>query len=78
MIRSCNPNYKDEEMNTEILTIMLVVSVLMGLVGLIAFLWGVKSGQFDDEKRMLESVLYDSANDLNEAILQEKRQDPKN
>ncbi len=53
---------------------MLVVSVLMGLIGLIAFLWGVKSGQFDDEKRMLESVLYDSASDLNEAILQEKRQ----
>ncbi|MBM0611237.1 cbb3-type cytochrome oxidase assembly protein CcoS [Helicobacter pylori] len=65
-------------MNTEILTIMLVVSVLMGLVGLIAFLWGVKSGQFDDEKRMLESVLYDSTSDLNEAILQEKRQNPKN
>ncbi|GAA6923138.1 cbb3-type cytochrome oxidase assembly protein CcoS [Helicobacter pylori] len=62
-------------MNTEILTIMLVVSVLMGLVGLIAFLWGVKSGQFDDEKRMLESVLYDSASDLNEAISQEKRQE---
>ncbi len=61
-------------MNTEILTIMLVVSVLMGLVGLIAFLWGVRSGQFDDEKRMLESVLYDSTSDLNEAILQEKRQ----
>ncbi len=65
-------------MNTEILTIMLVVSVLMGLIGLIAFLWGVKSGQFDDEKRMLESVLYDSTSDLNEAILQEKHQDPKN
>ncbi|MFB1335687.1 cbb3-type cytochrome oxidase assembly protein CcoS [Helicobacter pylori] len=62
-------------MNTEILTIMLVVSVLMGLVGLMAFLWGVKSGQFDDEKRMLESVLYDSTSDLNEAILQEKRQE---
>ncbi|GAA9362775.1 cbb3-type cytochrome oxidase assembly protein CcoS [Helicobacter pylori] len=61
-------------MNTEILTIMLVVSVLMGLIGLIAFLWGVKSGQFDDEKRMLESVLYDSTSDLNEAISQEKRQ----
>ncbi|GAA6842217.1 cbb3-type cytochrome oxidase assembly protein CcoS [Helicobacter pylori] len=75
MISSCNPNHKDKEMNTEILTIMLVVSVLMGLIGLIAFLWGVKSGQFDDEKRMLESVLYDSASDLNEAILQEKRQE---
>ncbi|MCQ2922062.1 cbb3-type cytochrome oxidase assembly protein CcoS [Helicobacter pylori] len=62
-------------MNTEILTIMLVVSVLMGLIGLVAFLWGVKSGQFDDEKRMLESVLYDSTSDLNEAILQEKRQE---
>ncbi|ACX98255.1 cbb3-type cytochrome oxidase assembly protein CcoS [Helicobacter pylori] len=62
-------------MNTEILTIMLVVSVLMGLIGLIAFLWGVKSGQFDDEKRMLESVLYDSTSDLNEAVLQEKRQE---
>lgn len=66
---------KIKEMNTEILTIMLVVSVLMGLIGLIAFLWGVKSGQFDDEKRMLESVLYDSTSDLNEAILQEKRQE---
>ncbi|GAA6815939.1 cbb3-type cytochrome oxidase assembly protein CcoS [Helicobacter pylori] len=75
MISSCNPNHKDKEMNTEILTIMLVVSVLMGLIGLIAFLWGVKSGQFDDEKRMLESVLYDSTSDLNEAILQEKRQE---
>ncbi|GAA7139919.1 cbb3-type cytochrome oxidase assembly protein CcoS [Helicobacter pylori] len=75
MISSCNPNHKDKEMNTEILTIMLVVSVLMGLIGLIAFLWGVKSGQFDDEKRMLESVLYDSASDLNEAVLQEKRQE---
>ncbi len=62
-------------MNTEILTIMLVVSVLMGLIGLIAFLWGVKSGQFDDEKRMLESVLYDNTSDLNEAVLQEKRQE---
>ncbi len=62
-------------MNTEILTIMLVVSVLMGLIGLIAFLWGVKSGQFDDEKRMLESVLYDSTSDLNEAVLQEKHQE---
>ncbi|GAA7107278.1 cbb3-type cytochrome oxidase assembly protein CcoS [Helicobacter pylori] len=62
-------------MNTEILTIMLVVSVLMGLIGLIAFLWGVKSGQFDDEKRMLGSVLYDSTSDLNEAVLQEKRQE---
>ncbi|WRD91846.1 cbb3-type cytochrome oxidase assembly protein CcoS [Helicobacter pylori] len=62
-------------MNTEILTIMLVVSVLMGLIGLIAFLWGVKSGQFDDERRMLESVLYDSTSDLNEAVLQEKRQE---
>ncbi len=75
MISSCNPNHKDKEMNTEILTIMLVVSVLMGLIGLIAFLWGVKSGQFDDEKRMLESVLYDSTSDLNEAVLQEKRQE---
>ncbi len=62
-------------MNTEILTIMLVVSVLMGLIGLVTFLWGVESGQFDDEKRMLESVLYDSTSDLNEAILQEKRQE---
>ncbi|AFI06549.1 cbb3-type cytochrome oxidase assembly protein CcoS [Helicobacter cetorum] len=65
-------------MNTEILTIMLIVSILMGLIGLMAFLWGVKSGQFDDEKRMLESVLYDSISDLNDAINQEKRQNPKN
>lgn len=56
-------------MNIEILIIMLVVLVFMGLVGLIVFLWGVKSGQFDDEKCMFESVLYDSVSDLNEVIL---------
>ena len=36
-------------MNTEMIAIMLGVSLILGLFGLLAFIWGLKNGQFDDE-----------------------------
>lgn len=47
--------------------VMIAVSVFIGLLGLIAFLWGLKSGQFDDEKKMTQGVLFDSVDDLRRA-----------
>ena len=41
-------------MDNGIIAIMLGVSLIMGLLGLIAFLWGLRSGQFDDENKMME------------------------
>ena len=64
-------------MSTTLLVVMLFVSLLIGLLGLIAFLWGLKTGQFDDEKKFTQGVLFDSPHDLNQAIMRErKRQKP--
>lgn len=54
-------------MNYSMLAVMIAVSVFIGLLGLIAFLWGLKSGQFDDEKKMTQGVLFDSVDDLRRA-----------
>lgn len=51
-------------MNTTMVAVMLATSIVIGLIGLIAFLWGLKNGQFDDEKKMMQGVLFDSEEDL--------------
>ncbi|PAF49526.1 cytochrome oxidase maturation protein, cbb3-type [Helicobacter sp. 12S02232-10] len=61
-------------MNTSILIVMLIVSIMIGFLGLVAFLWGLKTGQFDDEKKMMQGVLFDGIDDLNEAAKKEEKQ----
>ncbi|WP_104726387.1 cbb3-type cytochrome oxidase assembly protein CcoS [Helicobacter felis] len=58
-------------MHTNTLFLMLFVSLILGLVGLLIFLWGLKSKQFNDEKKMLEVLLYDSPSDLRTAKQEE-------
>ena len=41
------------------LMILIPVALLLGLVGLIAFLWSIKSGQFDDMEGAAERILMD-------------------
>jgi len=52
---------------------MLGASLFLGGVALIAFLWGIKTGQFDDAKRMMNQVQFDDENELNDAIEQQKK-----
>ncbi|EES89959.1 cbb3-type cytochrome oxidase assembly protein CcoS [Helicobacter canadensis] len=54
-------------MNTTMVGVMLATSLIIGLLGLIAFLWGLKNGQFDDEKKMMQGVLFDNEEDLRRA-----------
>lgn len=61
-------------MNISMLGVMLFVSLLLGLFGLIAFLWGLKTGQFDDEKKMMQGILYDNQDDLNDAVQQKRKE----
>ncbi|MDE7316177.1 MAG: cbb3-type cytochrome oxidase assembly protein CcoS [Helicobacter sp.] len=63
-------------MNTGIVAVMIGVSILIGLIGLICFLWGLRSGQFDDEHKMRQGILFDSPSDLQRAMNQkgEKRE----
>ncbi|WP_334083575.1 cbb3-type cytochrome oxidase assembly protein CcoS, partial [Helicobacter typhlonius] len=45
-------------MNVEMVAIMLAVSLVLGLIGLLAFIWGLKNGQFDDANKMMQGVLF--------------------
>ena len=54
-------------MNITMVGVMLATSLIIGLLGLIAFLWGLKNGQFDDEKKMMQGVLFDNEEDLRRA-----------
>lgn len=63
-------------MNTEMIAIMLGVSLILGLFGILAFIWGLKNGQFDDANKMMQGVLFDSVEDLNLAAKTNKKHTP--
>ncbi len=70
-------------MNNGMIAIMLSVSLFIGFLGLVAFIWGLRTGQFDDEKKMMQGVLFDSEEDLvdaskrDEKLKKEDREDAK-
>lgn len=59
---------------TSTLTMNLIVSLFLGFLGIVAFLWALKGGQFDDNEKSGSIVLFDDEDDLNRAITQEKKQ----
>ncbi|RDU59657.1 cbb3-type cytochrome oxidase assembly protein CcoS [Helicobacter marmotae] len=60
-------------MDMGMVALMLGVSLMLGLFGLLAFLWGLKNGQFDDANKMMQGVLFDSVEDLNLAAKADKK-----
>ena len=42
-----------------ILAVLIPISLILGSVGLIAFLWTVKSGQYDDAEGSAARILLD-------------------
>jgi len=60
-------------MDSWVIAMMLGASILLGSFALIAFLWGIKSGQFDDREKFLNQALLDDEDALNEAAMLEKR-----
>lgn len=55
------------------LAVMLGVSLFLGTVALGAFLWGLRSGQFDDAKKFTHGALFDSEEELNDAALKDQK-----
>ncbi|MDG2521824.1 cbb3-type cytochrome oxidase assembly protein CcoS [Caulobacter segnis] len=47
-----------------ILLFLAPASVALGAMGLLAFLWTMRAGQYDDPKGAAERVLYDHLEDL--------------
>lgn len=65
-------------MNGDIIALMLGVSIFLGLFGLIAVVWGLKNGQFDDEKKWTHGVLLDGVDELNDVYKNEIKNKEKN
>jgi cbb3-type cytochrome oxidase maturation protein len=51
----------------------LSVGVIVSFTLLAIFIWAVKGGQFEDNKKMMDGLLFDSEEDLREAVEREKR-----
>lgn len=60
-------------MSDDTIIMMLGASTLLGALGLIAFIWGLKTEQFDDQDKMMSSVLFDNEEDLNRAVKMEQK-----
>jgi cbb3-type cytochrome oxidase maturation protein len=51
---------------------MLIVGIIISAGMLLLFIWAARSGQFDDANKMVNGLLFDSVEDLNDAINKEK------
>lgn len=56
-----------------ILWIELVVGIIVSFTLLGIFIWGVKQGQFDDGKKMMNGLLNDSTEDLQAAVKKDEK-----
>jgi len=55
-------------MDISLIAFMLGISIMLGLFGLLFFIWGLKGGQFDDEKKMMQGLLFDDEDELNYSL----------
>ena len=55
-----------------ILILELVFGLILSFIILGFMIWGAKTGQFDDGEKQSSGLLFDSPDDLNDAIKREK------
>ena len=60
-------------MSESIVILMIGVSTFLGALGLIALLWGVKTGQFDDKSKFIDAARYDGEEELRDAVMMENK-----
>jgi cbb3-type cytochrome oxidase maturation protein len=58
-----------------VIAMMLGVSLFLGAVALVAFLWAIRNGQFDDEEKFLNAAKFDGEDELNDALKQEQKKE---
>ncbi len=59
-------------MINDTLFFMLIVGIIISAGMLFLFIWAAKTGQFDDSSKLVNGLLFDSVDDLNDAINKEK------
>lgn len=60
-------------MDNGIVIMMLGISLLLGAIAMFGVFWAIKTGQFDDEEKNMNSVLNDGEDALNEAAEKDRR-----
>jgi len=60
-------------MSESVVMLMIGVSTFLGALGLIALLWGVKTGQFDDQSKFIDATRFDNEEDLRDAVMMEEK-----
>jgi len=63
------------DMDSWVIAMMLGASLLLGATALVAFLWAIKNGQFDDEEKFLNAAKFDGEDELNDAIKKEQKKE---
>jgi len=67
-------DYKGKILSENIVILMIGVSTFLGALGLLALLWGVRTGQFDDQSKFIDGARYDNEEDMRDAkMMAEKR-----
>ncbi len=56
-----------------VLILELTVGIIVSFTLLGIFIWAVRGGQFDDSKRMMDGLLFDSEEDLQSAYEKEQK-----
>ncbi len=66
-------------MDSWVIGMMLGVSVFLGSIAVVALMWAIKKGQFDDQEKFLNSALFDDVDELNDAVkLETKKKEAMN
>ena len=60
-------------MSDNIIALMLIVSTALGAFGMFALIWGLKTGQFEDQEKFLDGAKFDSEEDFKDIIKMEQR-----
>ena len=60
-------------MSENIVILMIGVSTFLGAIGLIALIWAVRTGQFDDHSKFIDAVRHDNEEDLKDAAMMEEK-----
>ncbi|MDQ7084865.1 MAG: cbb3-type cytochrome oxidase assembly protein CcoS [Sulfurovum sp.] len=62
-------------MSEGIVIMMIAVSTFLGAIGLLALLWAVRTGQFDDHSKFIDAVRHDNEEDLQDAVMMQKKRE---
>jgi len=60
-------------MDSWVIVMMMSASIFLGSIALFGFIWAVRSGQFDDKEKYLNGAKYDGEDELNHAVMLEKK-----